>query len=162
MARKNNQSHLHTKKNKKNPKHIEIRENRSYSAHGWPAGGGVVSMVRFSLGGAYRCRCGWSGPLHQPQGLEGVVVQALLGEEAFGGVEQQQVLTHTHTQTHRGRRWVLETPRTSRPRSGPAVSHSIIIKVRLLLLFFCVLQSPNTTNNNVRHVFFLFLPLINL
>lgn len=51
-------------------------------------------MVRFSLGGAYRCRCGWAGPLHQPQGLEGVVIQTLLGEEAFRGVEQQQVLPH--------------------------------------------------------------------
>lgn len=118
-------------------------------------------MVRFSLGGAYRCRCGWSGPLHQPKGLEGVVVQALLGEEAFGGVEQQQVLTHTNTQREPVSPRDASDIQTSQEHrsTGPAVSHSIIIKVRLLLHFFCVLQSPNMTNNNVRHVFF---PLINL
>lgn len=53
-------------------------------------------MVRFSLGGAYRCRCGWAGPLHEPQSLEGVVVQALLCEKALCRVQQQQVLMHKH------------------------------------------------------------------
>lgn len=53
-------------------------------------------MVRFSLGGAHRCRCGWAGPLHQPQGLEGVVIQALLREKALCRVQQQQVLTREH------------------------------------------------------------------
>lgn len=51
-------------------------------------------MVRFPLGGAYRCRCGWAGPFHQPQGLEGVVIQTLLGEKTLCGVQQQQVLPH--------------------------------------------------------------------
>lgn len=51
-------------------------------------------MVRFSLGGAHRCGCGWAGPFHQPQGLEGVVIQALLREKALCRVQQQQVLTH--------------------------------------------------------------------
>lgn len=49
-------------------------------------------MVRFPLGGADRCGCGGSGPLHQPQGLEGVMVEALLSQEALCRVEQQQVL----------------------------------------------------------------------
>lgn len=55
-------------------------------------------MVRFSLGGAYRCWCGWAGPLYQPQGLEGVVVQALLCEKALRRVQQQQALTHKDTE----------------------------------------------------------------
>lgn len=49
-------------------------------------------MVRFPLGGAHRCGSGRAGPLHQPQALEGVVVDALLGEEALRGVQQQQAL----------------------------------------------------------------------
>lgn len=57
-------------------------------------------MVRFSLGGAYRCGCGWAGPFHQPQGLEGVMVQALLCEKALCGVQQQQVLTQEQKEEH--------------------------------------------------------------
>lgn len=77
--------------------HLQVKNTLVYTSvtvGWWPAGGGVVSVVRFSLGGAYRCRCGWAGPFHQPQGLEGVVIQALLREKALRRVQQQQVLTH--------------------------------------------------------------------
>lgn len=86
-------------------------------------------MVRFSLGGTHRCRCRRAGPLHQPQGLEGVVVQALLGEKAFRRVQQQQVLTNKHAEGAR------ESPRQPEQAElgEPAVSHSIILTVGLLL-----------------------------
>lgn len=71
---------------------LNTHAHKSASTASRPAGGGVVSMVRLPLGGADRCGCGGSGPLHQPQGLEGVVVEALLRQEALRRVEQQQVL----------------------------------------------------------------------
>lgn len=83
-----------------------LLETVGYMPGWWPAGGGVVSMVRFSLGGAYRCRCGWAGPFHQPQGLEGVVIQTLLGEKAFCRVQQQQVLPR---KAQRRSPWVYKT-----------------------------------------------------
>lgn len=64
--------------------------------------------------------------------------------------------THTNTQREPVSPGDAADARTSQEHrsGGPPVSHSIIIRVRLLLHFFCVLQSPNTTNNNVRHVFY--------
>lgn len=114
--------------------HLHWQAFPKYSAHCWPAGGSVVSVVRFSLRGAYRCGCGWPRPLHHPQGLEGVVVQALLCEKALGGVQEQHVLNH---KPHRWSPWALKTPRTCRPLKQTETVVllwiiAIIIKVKLL------------------------------
>lgn len=93
----------------------------------WPAGGGVVSMVRFSLGGAHRCGCGWAGPFHQPQGLEGVVIQALLREKALCRVQQQQVLTH-----EKNREGAPEC--TRQPEHPDSKQAKTLLKLRLLPL----------------------------
>lgn len=126
--------------------HLNNKGPTSSSAHCWPAGGGVVSMVRFSLGGTHRCRCRRAGPLHQPQGLEGVVVQALLGEKAFRRVQQQQILTN---KTRRGSPWVLKTHRARGPwraswNTHATVSHSIILTIRLLLRLIVSYQKGRT------------------
>lgn len=84
-------------------------------------------MVRFSLGGAHRCGCGWAGPFHQPQGLEGVVIQALLREKALCRVQQQQVLTH-----EKNRKGAPEC--TRQPEHPDSKQAKTLLKLRLLPL----------------------------
>lgn len=118
-------------------------------------------MVRLPLGRAYRCGRGRAGPVHQPQRLEGVMVQALLREEALRRVEQEQVLmreeeggggqqmsppnTHTHT-PH------IKTSQTSwNIQSCLFMSHLHYHESQAAAAHNCVLQSPNRQNIDIKH-----------
>lgn len=106
-------------------------------------------MVRFSLGGAYRCGRGRPGPLHHPQGLEGVVVEALLREKALRGVQQQQVLTPRNRETEPVRTDDAPNMQTSQTNGGShaSVSHRHYHKSQAAAAFNCVSQSPNEPND---------------